>query len=63
MAQYKLEGPGGTPAAWLPEDGFSTKTLEWKIDQLPPAAQIRVRIRAIGDEIGPWSDEVLGKAR
>jgi hypothetical protein len=70
IAQYKLElpppAPGAPPvppAEWLPAEGFATKSVEWTIDGLPPAAQIRARIRAIGAQIGPWSDEVLGKAR
>ena len=30
VAQYKLEGLPGTPAEWLPADGFSTKKLGGK---------------------------------
>ena len=68
IAQYMLEptsppAPGAPPPQWLPSDGYSTKNVEWIIDGLPPAANLRVRIRAIGAELGPWSDEVLGKAR
>jgi len=69
QAQYKLEplpnAPAGTPAPdWMPPgDGFATTKVEWVITGLPPAAALRLRVRAIGAEVGPWCDEVLGKAR
>jgi hypothetical protein len=65
LAQYRLESEaGGAPAAdWVPADGFATKKVEWPIENLPPAAHLRVRVRAIGAEVGPWSEEVLGRAR
>jgi hypothetical protein len=65
IAQYRLEPTAGNPAPadWLPAEGHHTSKVEWVIDGLPPAASLRVRVRAIGDEMGDWSDEVLGKAR
>ncbi len=69
VVQYKLEAlppgsPAGTPAPdWSPVGGYHTKKLEWVVDGLPPAAAIRGRVQSIGDELGPWSDDVLGKAR
>ncbi len=69
VAQYKLEAlppgsPAGTPPPdWTPVGGYHTKNVEWTIDGLPPAACIRGRVQAIGAQLGPWSDEVLGKAR
>jgi hypothetical protein len=68
VLQYKVEPAGppqpGTQAPdWLPGEGYFTKNIDWTITGLPPAASVRVRIRAIGAQVGPWSDEVLGKAR
>jgi hypothetical protein len=68
IAQYMLEPAspppaGAPPPQWLPSEGYHTKKVEWLITGLPPAAAIRVRIRAIGAEIGAWSDDVIGKAR
>jgi hypothetical protein len=65
LAQYKLEplSEGAPPSDWLPAEGFATKNLEWSIDNLQPSAQVRVRVRAIGAQIGPWSEEALGRAR
>ena len=65
LAQYKLEplSADAPPSDWLPAEGFATKNVEWSLDNLPPSAQVRVRVRAIGARIGPWSDEALGRAR
>lgn len=65
LAQYKLEpqAAGAPPSDWSPAEGFATKKVEWAIDNLPPAAHVRVRVRSIGAEVGPWSEEVLGRAR
>jgi hypothetical protein len=64
VAQYRLEPAAGAPATdWTPAEGFATNKLSWQIDGLPPAAHLRVRVKAIGAEVGPWSDEVLGRAR
>jgi hypothetical protein len=65
LAQYKLESPAeDAPSSdWLPAEGFATTKVEWWIENLPPAAHLRVRVRSIGAEIGPWSEEVLGRAR
>lgn len=68
IIQYQIEPasplPAGSPPAdWLPADGFHTKNVEWVIVGLPAGATIRVRVRAIGAQLGPWGDEVLGKAR
>ena len=63
--RYRLEPAPGAPATpWLPgESGYATKNVEWLIEGLPPAAAFRVQVCAIGAQVGPWSDEVLGKAR
>jgi hypothetical protein len=65
LAQYKLEplSPDAPPSDWFPAEGFATKNLDWSIDNLQPIAQVRVRVRAIGAQIGPWSEEALGRAR
>jgi hypothetical protein len=65
LAQYKLEplSADAPPSDWFPAEGFATKNVEWLIDNLQPIAQVRVRVRAIGAEIGPWSEEALGRAR
>jgi hypothetical protein len=65
LAQYKLEplSPDAPPTDWFPAEGFATKNVEWSIDNLQPIAQVRVRVRAIGAQIGPWSEEALGRAR
>ena len=65
LVRVRLEtAPGAAPAPWIPhENGYPTKNVEWLIDGLPPAAAFRVQICAIGAEVGPWSAEVLGKAR
>jgi hypothetical protein len=65
LAQYRLESEAGgaSPSEWVPVDGFATKKVKWPIENLPPAAHLRVRVRAIGAEAGPWSEEVLGRAR
>jgi hypothetical protein len=65
LAQYKLESQAADAPAtdWFPSDGFATKKVEWTIDNLPPAAHLRGRVRAIGAEVGPWSEEALGRAR
>jgi hypothetical protein len=65
VAQYRLEPTAGNPAPgeWTPAEGHHTSKVEWILDGLPPAASLRVRVRAIGGEMGDWSDEVLGKAR
>jgi hypothetical protein len=64
LAQFRLDPPvPGQPAEWQPPEGYATKKVEWLIEDLPPAATLRGRVRAIGAERGEWSDEVLGKAR
>lgn len=64
LAQFRLDQPvAGQSPEWQPPEGFATKNLEWLIEGLPPAATLRGRVRAIGAELGKWSDEVLGKAR
>lgn len=64
LAQFRLDPPvAGQPAEWQPPEGFATKKLAWLIEGLPPGATLRGRVRAIGAELGEWSDEVLGKAR
>ncbi len=68
LVQYKVEpatplAPGATAPDWGPGDGIPTKNVTITITGLPPGASVRVRVRAIGAEVGQWSAEVLGKAR
>jgi len=65
LARYRLDtAPGAPVAPYQPsESGYATKNVEWLIEGLPPAAAFRVQVSAIGAQVGPWSDEVLGKAR
>jgi hypothetical protein len=64
VAQYRIEEPPGVATTeWTPAEGFATSGVSWEIDGLPPAAHLRGRVRAIGAERGPWSEEVLGRAR
>ena len=49
---------------WQPgEAGYGTKNVEWYVEGLPPAAAVRFQVCAIGAQVGPWSEDVLGKAR
>jgi hypothetical protein len=65
LSQYRLESPAedAPSSAWLPAEGFATTKVEWSIENLPPAAHLRVRVRSIGAELGPFSEEMLGRAR
>jgi hypothetical protein len=65
LVRYRLEpAPGAPPAPYQPsENGYATKGVEWLIEGLPPAAAFRIQVCAIAAQVGPWSDEVLGKAR
>ena len=61
--QYKRESALPTDP-WLPADGpIQTRKVLWTITSLPVNTDIRVRIQAIGDFVGPWSDEVVGRTR
>jgi hypothetical protein len=58
--QYKLE-PSLPTDPWL---GNVTTKLAWTIVAgLPPAQLIRGRVQAIGVAPGPWSVEVVGRAK
>lgn len=62
MFQYKLE-PSRPEDPWLPEGGIQTKYARTILTDLLPGQPIRVRICAIGGVTGPWSEEVVGRAR
>lgn len=61
--QYRRESaPPTTP--WLPEDGpILTRKPRCTIQGLPVNEEIRVRVQAIGDVAGHWSDEAVGRTR
>jgi hypothetical protein len=60
--EYKLE-PSLPADPWLPPGGITTKFARTTIPDLPPNQLIRARVCAIGETAGPWSEEVVGRAR
>lgn len=60
--EYKLE-PSLPQDPWLPPGGITTKFARTTIPDLPPNQLLRARVCAIGETAGPWSEEVVGRAR
>lgn len=60
--EYKLE-PSQPTDPWLPPGGIITTHVEAKISGLAPGQLVRGRVRAVGGVLGPWSDEVVGRAK
>ena len=60
--EYKLE-PSQPTDPWLPNGGIQTMLVSATVSRLAPSQQIRARVRAIGAMVGPWSEEVVGRAR
>jgi hypothetical protein len=57
MIQYRPQAEGSADG-WGPRNEVVTDLDRCVIDGLAPAAAIRVRVRAIGKDPGPWSAEV-----
>jgi hypothetical protein len=61
--QYKLE-PSQITDPWLPAAGpIMTKYPHTTVSGLAPEQAVRGRVRAVGGLPGPWSAEVVGRAR
>jgi hypothetical protein len=60
LFEYKLE-PSQPTDPWL--GNISTKLASTTVSGLAPAQLIRARVRAIGVAPGPWSVEVVGRAK
>jgi hypothetical protein len=60
--EYKVE-PSQPADPWLPEGGIQTKRVSTTLTGLAPGQAIRARARAIGGMAGPWSEEVVGRAK
>ena len=60
--QYKLE-PSLPTDPWLPPNGIITKHVSATVTGLAPQQLIRARAAAVGGAPGPWSAEVVGRAR
>jgi hypothetical protein len=60
LFQYKLE-PSQPTDPWL--GNIATKIVSTIVHGLPPAQLIRGRVQAIGVAPGPWSVEVVGRAK
>ncbi len=60
LFEYKLE-PSQPTDPWL--GNFTTKLASVTVPGLAPAQAIRGRVRAIGVTPGPWSVEVVGRAK
>lgn len=62
IVEYKLE-PSLPTDAWLPPGGIITKYVSATVSGLAPEQQVRGRIRGVGGTLGPWSTEVVARAR
>lgn len=62
MFEYKLE-PSLPTDPWLPQGGIITKHARTTVTGLAPEQAVRGRARAVGGAPGPWSAEVVGKAK
>jgi hypothetical protein len=60
--QYKLE-PSQPTDPWLPPTGIITKHVSTTVTGLAPQQLIRARACAVGGAPGPWSAEVVGRAK
>jgi hypothetical protein len=60
--EYKAEQALPTDP-WLPGGGIQTTFVSAMVSGLAPSQHIRARVRAIGATSGPWSEEVVGRAR
>ena len=58
--EYKLE-PSQPADPWL--GNIATKLVATLVSGLAPAQLVRVRARAVGAQPGPWSVEVVGRAK
>lgn len=59
--QYKLE-PSQPEDPWQAPEALQSKSAVHELDGLAAAQLVRVRVRALGDEWGPFSVEVVGRA-
>lgn len=59
--QYKLE-PSQPGDPWQAPETLQSKLAVHALDGLAAAQLVRVRVRALGDEWGPFSIEVVGRA-
>jgi hypothetical protein len=60
LFEYKLE-PSQPTDPWL--GNINTKLVSTTVSGLAPAQLLRARVRAIGAAPGPWSVEVVGRAK
>ncbi len=58
--QYKLE-PSQPTNPWL--GNISTKLVWTNVAGLAPEQLIRARVQAVGVTAGPWSTEMVGRAK
>jgi hypothetical protein len=60
--EYKLE-PSSPEDPWIAPEMLQSSSAVQQLDGLAPAQLVKVRVRALGDGWGPYSIEVLGRAR
>lgn len=62
LFEYKLE-PSLPTDPWLPQGGIMTTHVETTVSGLAEGQLVRGRVKAVGGLPGPWSAEVVGRAK
>jgi hypothetical protein len=60
--QYKLE-PSKPEDSWEAPESLQSRSTVHQLGGLAPAQLVRIRVRALGDGWGPFSEEVMGRAQ